>query len=220
MRPYLPPEFEERLASAGGRNRYGQPNFRLGWSRDERFRAGGVWPHDKYAGYRNVFTVTCTPEPPASGYWMLMMWRGPEYYGGEAMYDYLHRDEQTGLCTLGPYPHRGRYEIVARLNWTYLDEGNMKIEPWPINSVIIERLVPICRKFLQESIAEKKQRSEMDRARTEQKRKAALDSMMHESRQRNLLPSQIEDRIRLMEKQWDEYIKRGKKAPSGFARIA
>lgn len=221
MRPHLPRRFERRLAEAGGRNRYGQPNFRLGWSRDERFRAGGVWPHDKYAGYRQVFTVTATPEPPAVGYWMLMMWRAPETFGGEALYNYLHRDEETGICTLGPYPHRGRYEIVARLNWTIMDQGTMKIEPWPLNSVIVERLIPICKQLLHESRDDKRKRQQMDIARAEKKQQQAVDAVVNEAKAavKNLLPSQIEDRIRLLERQWSQQLKSGRRIDPGFARI-
>lgn len=219
MRPHLPPDFERRLAEAGGKNRYGGPNFRLGWSRDEKFRAGGVWPLDKYAGYRSVHTVTCTPHPPSVGYWMLMQWKPPEFYGGEPLYDFLHRDEETGLNTLGPYPHRGRYEIVARLNWTYMDEGRMTIEPWPINSIILRRLIPMVKMLMGESAAQKKKRNQMDTARAEKRKRDAVDAVMNEARSIHLLPSQIEDRIRLLEKQWSEYIKSGKRIQPGFARV-
>lgn len=202
-----PAHFQERVTRAGGLNRYGQPNFRLAWSQDEKFRAGGVWPHDHYAGYRNVYAANCAPVPPKDGYWMLMEWDGPETFGGEAMYFFLHRDETTGLCSLGPYPHKGRYKVAVKLIWTTVDDGVMTIEPWALNSRVVDMIIPVVLAGRKDSVERRRKFADAERQQTERKLSAQVEAVMKDAKRPLLLPSKIDDRIRLMEKQWVEFLR-------------
>jgi hypothetical protein len=202
-----PEHFQERIARAGGRNRYGGANFKLAWSQTETMRAGGVWGEDKFAGYRNVFLANGSPYPPKHGYWMLLEWDGPETFGGEALWFYIHRDETTGLCSLGPYPHKGRYKIAVKLIWTTFGDGKMDIDPWPLNSAIVNFVIPVILKARKDSIQRRRQVAASDKAVAERKLDTALDALMKDSKRPMLLPSKIDDRIRLMEGQWGEWLR-------------
>ena len=205
VRRNCPESYQARVTRAGGLNRYGRPNFMLAWSQSATERAGGVWPHDHYAGYREVYVANGSPYPPKKGYWMLMEWTPPEQYNGEANYFFLHRDETTGLCTLGPYPHRGRYVIAAKLIWTMMDNGKMDIEAWPLNSAVIDFIIPVVMEAKKCSISRRRAFAAAEKLRHERKIDSAVESLIHSSK-RSLLPSQVEDRIRLMEPQWKKYL--------------
>jgi hypothetical protein len=214
-----PQHFQDRINRVGGLNRYGQPNFRLAWSQSETMRAGGVWPHDHFAGYREVYVANGSPRRPKQGYWMLMEWDGPETFGSEAMWFYLHRDETTGLSTLGPYPHKGRYKIAVKLIWTTVDEGALQIEPWPLNSAIIDMIIPVILAGRKDSVARRKQFAAAERAQAERKIDTAIEAVMKDAKRPMLLPSKIDDRIRLMEKQWAAYLNNPRKFEQGIRQI-
>lgn len=206
MRHRCPKSFQDRVTRVGGLNRYGGPNYRLAWSQDETFRAGGIWPEEHFIGYRTVYLATCSPEPPSDGYWMLLDWQGPEEFGGEAMWDFLHRDERTGLNSLGPYPHRGRYQIAAKLIWSWFDNGKLIIEGWPLDSRTIDMVIPVIRRHKNDSSEQKRRAANQMREEAERQKTRKIEALIKDSK-RSLLPSQIDDRIRLMEKQWAKFLK-------------
>lgn len=214
-----PPHFQDRVTRAGGVNRYGEPNFKLAWSQAETRRAGGVWPHDHYAGYREVYLANGSPYPPRQGYWMLLEWLAPEQFNGEAAYFFLHRDDTTGLCTLGPYPHRGRYEVAAKLIWTSFNDGVMKIEPWSLNSAVINRIIPVICEARKDSLKKRREFAQAERVRTERKLDSAIESLMNDAKRPLILPSQIEDRIRLMEPQWKKFLQERPQIHRGLQQI-
>jgi hypothetical protein len=219
MRPACPAEYQERITRAGGLNRYGEPNFKLAWSQSETQLAGGVWPHERYVGYRELFVATWSPYQPRQGYWMLMEWTSPEQYQGETFYHFINRDEATGLCVLGPYPHRGRYQIAVKLIWTTIDDGKMIIEPWSLNSTVIDRLMPVIMAGKRDSPQRRRQFAQTQRAQAQRKLDSAIDAVMNDAKRPLLLPSQIDDRIRLMEKQWAGYLKNKPAANRGFQQL-
>lgn len=207
MNPICPKHYQDRINRAGGRNRYGEPNFKLVWSQAFTHRAGGVWPHDRYAGYREVYLANGSPYPPKHGYWLLLEWTPPEQYGSEAAYYFLHRDETTGLCSLGPYPHRGRYQVAVKLIWTSFEDNKLVIEPWSLNSTVIDRLIPVILAGRSDSHLRRREFAEAERIRAERKMDSQIDSLMNDAKRPLLLPSKVDDRIRLMEKQWANYLK-------------
>jgi hypothetical protein len=160
-----------------------------------------------------------SPRRPKQGYWMLMEWDGPETFGSEAMWFYLHRDETTGLSTLGPYPHKGRYKIAVKLIWTTVDEGALQIEPWPLNSAIIDMIIPVILAGRKDSVARRKQFAAAERAQAERKIDTAIEAVMKDAKRPMLLPSKIDDRIRLMEKQWAAYLNNPRKFEQGIRQI-
>jgi|HubBroStandDraft_4_1064222.scaffolds.fasta_scaffold357299_1 hypothetical protein len=208
MFPQCPKHFQDRITRAGGTNRYGEPHFKLVWSQSETRRAGGMWPSDGYVGYREVYVANGSPFRPSNGYWMLMEWNSPEQYNGEALYFYLHRNEYNGLCTLGPYPYRGRYEIAAKLIWTVLIDNKMIIEPWELTSTVIDRILPTVIAAKKDSFKRRMEFAEAERIQAERKQAADIDAIRNDIKRPLLLPSQIDDRVRLMEKQWSQFLKR------------
>jgi hypothetical protein len=211
-----PAHFQDRITRAGGKNRYGDPNFKLVWSQSETMRAGGVWPEDHFAGYRQVYVANGCPYPPRHGYWMLLEWDGPETFGGEGLWFFLHRDETTGLSTLGPFPHRGRYKIAAKLVWTSFNDGKMEIEPWPLNSAIIDMVIPVILAARKESIERRRAFALAEKIQAERRLEAAIESIAKDAKRPLLLPSKIEDRIRLMEKQWTKWLGSKPRLQRGF----
>jgi hypothetical protein len=206
LSPDCPQRFQDRITRAGGKNRYGQPLYKLAWSQSETVRAGGVWPWDRYAGYRRVYVANGSPYPPRQGYWMVMEWKAPEDFGGEAQYFFLHRDETTGLCSLGPYPHYGRYEIATKLVWSMIDNGRLILEPWPLNSAVVDMILPTIIRAKKDSVKRRREFAAAEKIRTERKMEAAIEAMMKDAQRPLLLPEKIDDRIRLMEKQWATFL--------------
>lgn len=136
-----PEEFQERLTEIGGVNRYDSPNFIVRWAQggeDEcYYRAGGHWQHDGFTGYRDLLVGGGVP------CWMLMQWQDPLEYGSPEFYYVLNYNEETGLQDLGEYPYQGRYRLLYSLRWSEMRDGKLFFESMPLNSFLLETVVPI-----------------------------------------------------------------------------
>lgn len=134
-----PPQFQERLTRAGGINRYGEPNFIFVWGQSWTVRRGGTWEQDDgtyFRGYRDVLE-------DGRPCWILKKWNAPEIYGSPTLYYLDNMEESTGLQILGEFPYRGRYETLQPLVWKGLVNGRMVVEHMPLNSMLIDLVVPI-----------------------------------------------------------------------------
>ena len=216
MYPRCPKYFQDKLTKAGGLNRFGQPNYKIVSSLEATFRAGGIWPADGYEGYREVYEANGSPFPPKKHYWMLMEWVPPEQFGGELAYFYLNTNEVNGYCLLGPYPHKGRYQIAVKLTNNIIDNGVMTIEPLPLNAIIIDRIIPIIKTAKYTSFKRRMEAAEADRIRIEKKMDAQIEAARQDSKRPLLLPSEIDDRVRLLEKQWSNWLKKNPDVKSGI----
>ncbi len=90
----VPKEFAARMTRAGGRNRFGEPIYRVvwGWSRMGWIgRDGHCWREPKYLD---------------NDKWILEKWQAPETYGDRQSWAKQFAD-------LGPFPSRGEYEFVT-----------------------------------------------------------------------------------------------------------
>jgi hypothetical protein len=136
-----PVEFERRITEAGGRNRYGNPNFRIIWGQTETCVRGGFWPatdnSPEFTGYREVLEGSGVP------CWILQMWKAPECFGTPLQYFMENRDESTGLQVLGDYPWKGRYDTLNEFICREFQNGRLTQEIMPLNSVIIDLIIPI-----------------------------------------------------------------------------
>lgn len=149
-----PDEFQQRIAVAGGQNRYGGPNFKLVWGQTETFRAGGEWEgngQSTYRGYRDLLVGFGDP------CWILVQWQAPEKYGTPELYYMSNYDWPTGLQTLGEFPYKGRYEIVLSLKWTHMLNNRLVIEHMPLTGLLIDHLIPIIRESEKLTFARKRQ---------------------------------------------------------------
>ena len=139
-----PEEFQDRLTEIGGVNRYDEPNFLLVWSQgggeQSTYRAGGAWNVEglpSFRGYRDLLVGGGVP------CWALLQWHDASEYGTPEMY-YVHNlDEETQLQTLGEFPYSGRYQMLYNLRWTEMRGKEMYFEAMPLNSYLLETVVPI-----------------------------------------------------------------------------
>lgn len=109
-----PVEVAARLARAGGRNRYGEPNFRAVWGWSRLTWIGGRWEDRDASGnlLREAVELRQVPKYTPHDRWHIERWCPPELYGGPAAWDAqtIEVDGARTIPALGPYPARGEYE--------------------------------------------------------------------------------------------------------------
>jgi len=109
-----PASVERRLALAGGRNRYGEPNYRAVWGWSRLGWIGGRWTDRNDAGdtVREVIELRRVPKYTPQDRWHIERWMPPESYGSPANWysQTIERENGVALPGLGPYPERGEYE--------------------------------------------------------------------------------------------------------------
>ena len=139
-----PEEFQERLTEIGGVNIYDEPNFILVWSQGgdphSMYRAGGAWSGEdqvSYTGYRDLLIGGGVP------CWALLQWHRAEEYGTPEIFYVQNYDEDSNLQTLGEYPYSGRYQMLYNLRWSEMRNGHMYFEMMPLNTFLLETVVPI-----------------------------------------------------------------------------
>lgn len=121
-RRVVPPEYADFLARSGGSNMYGEPNFILFWGQTRT----------EPTGIGEMLTGHGIPA------WMLAMWHPPSDYGSPVTWDW----------SSGPYPYRGRYEIIQPF---YRKGLNGKTEHIPLNFRSLELMLPVITKHRHDS---------------------------------------------------------------------
>ena len=210
-----PPEFQERLTDAVGRNVHGDPNFIIAWGQNATYTAGGVWPHDHFFGYRQLMLSNSSPSGKGQPCWMILEWHPPEDYEEAAVYYFRNRDETTGLQTLGEYPYKGRYEVAFKLSSQEYRDGRMQIQNYHLDGMILDVLIP--------AIVEGQRMTQKQRLRRlreveeyqEKEHDRKIDDLLR-SHKRKPLPSQIDDRVRLIQRQMSEMLKTFGRVQPGF----
>ncbi len=114
-----PPGIAERLALAGGANRFGEPNFRAVWGWNRLAWIGGLFEDRDAEGtlVREVAALRLEPKYPQLNRWHIERWLPPEVYGSPRFW-HQQTIEVCGarsISALGPYPSRGDYEHVFTL---------------------------------------------------------------------------------------------------------
>ena len=139
-----PQEFQDRLTEVGGRNKYDQPNFLCVWGMGGQleglYRAGGLWDNPdgpSFHGYRDLLIGGGTPS------WCLLQWHDAIDFGTPESYYVGNHDDDSGLQTLGEYCYSGKYVMLYNMCWRDMSSGKMKIEAMPLNSFILDTVVPI-----------------------------------------------------------------------------
>jgi hypothetical protein len=109
-----PAGLQLRIARAGGRNRYGEPNFRVVWGWSRLAWIGGKWTDADASGnaVRVVIELREVPKYFPHDRWHVERWLPPEAYGSPEMWhdQTLEREDGILIPALGPYPRRGEYE--------------------------------------------------------------------------------------------------------------
>jgi len=103
-----------KLELAGGRNRFGEPNYRAVWGWNRLAWIGGKFEDRDPNGalLRERIELTKEPKYPAVNRWHIERWVPPEVYGLPRTW-YAQTNEFAGgqnIPALGPYPSRGEYE--------------------------------------------------------------------------------------------------------------
>lgn len=139
-----PQEFNDRLREIGGVNKYDQNNFLVRWAQggeDEcLYRGGGAWEVEglpSFKGYRDLLLGGGTPS------WMLLQWQDAVHFGTPESYYVMNFDQDTGLQDLGEFPYQGRYTLLYNLRWTERVGNKLVFEAMPLNSFLLETVVPI-----------------------------------------------------------------------------
>jgi hypothetical protein len=109
-----PESVARRLALAGGRNPFGQPNYRAVWGWNRLAWIGGKFEDRDEHGVllRERFELRREPKYPAVNRWHIERWVPAETYGSPRQW-YSQTVELAGgksVPALGPYPSRGEYE--------------------------------------------------------------------------------------------------------------
>lgn len=109
-----PASIQERIARAGGKNRFGEANFRVVWGGSRLTWIGGRWTdHDENGNrVRESVQLRQVPKYQPIDRWHLEAWMPPESYGSPRQW-YEQTVETEGdirIPALGPYPARGEYE--------------------------------------------------------------------------------------------------------------
>lgn len=215
-RRQCPKAYQERLTRAAGKNRYGEPNFLIAWGQTATYTAGGVWPHDHYFGYRQLMLSNSSPSGRGQPCWMILEWHPPEDYETPGLYYFRNRDDLTGLQTLGEYPYKGRYEVAFKLTSAEYRSGRMVVQHYHLDDMILDVLIPCIvegqKMTLKQRLQRLRQREEAQAKEEDRK----VDALIHNARRRTPLPSQIDDRVRLIQRQMGEMLKTFGRVQPGF----
>lgn len=120
----------------------------------------------------------------------------------------------TGLQILGDYPYQGQYETVQPFVWRGLVNGRMVVERMPLNSMMLEMVVPIIRKCQGASFLKKKQAIQEMEARKDRDQTRLVEAKRHDAQMAFRGPtsfarqvcrtSQVEQRMYAIEKHWNQ----------------
>jgi len=109
-----PESVARKLELAGGRNRFGESNYRAVWGWNRLAWIGGKFEDSDERGVllRERIELRKEPKYPAVNRWHIERWVPPEVYGSPRTW-YAQTNELAGgqtVAALGPYPSRGEYE--------------------------------------------------------------------------------------------------------------
>ena len=139
-----PEWFQDKLTEIGGVNKFDEPLFRCVWGQGGQsecfYRAGGHWHVEgqpSYIGYRELLLGSGTPS------WLLLQWHDAVEYGSPETYYVATHDDETELYDTGEYPYSGRYQVLFNMSHRAMVGGKFVIESMPLNSFILDQVVPI-----------------------------------------------------------------------------
>lgn len=146
------------LELAGGKNRFGEPTYRVIWGYDRIVPMNGMWQEfgfydakltDKFTGFsetrritkleKEVIEMRLVPKYLPGNCWHLEKWCPPEMYGTPE--DWKKKGEEVygsyTVDTSGPFPERGEYELCFPLT----HDGSSRGTPVPLETDVIAEIV-------------------------------------------------------------------------------
>jgi hypothetical protein len=103
-------------------------------------------------------------------------------YGSPAIWFFQNRDEASGLQILGDFPWKGQYETVQPFVWKGFVNGRLVVEAMPLNSMIIDMVVPIIMKCKDASLTQKKIAFEELEARKNRDEVRSIEARRHDAK--------------------------------------
>jgi hypothetical protein len=109
-----PRQIQERVARAGGCNRFDEPNFRVVWGWSRLGWIGGRWTDYDANGnvLRAQIELRRVPKYIPHDRWHIERWLPPEAYGSPELWyaQTVETEDGISIPALGPFPARGEYE--------------------------------------------------------------------------------------------------------------
>ena len=146
---------------------------------------------------------------------MILEWHPPEDYNTDAVYYYQNRDDATGLQTLGEYPYKGRYEVAFKLVSQEHRNGRLEIIHYHLDGMVLDIIIPAIVEAQRMTMKER-MRAIREMQEAEDKKQDRVIDAIYNDRRKHILPSQIADRERLIQKQMSFFLKRFGRVQPGF----
>jgi hypothetical protein len=138
-RRVCPPEFQERLTRMFGLNEFGDPLYRIMWAQNSFHLLGGPYFAEngwERIGYREKYLATPYP------CWQIERWMAPVKYGSPRMWYGTNYVPEWEISIMGPYPWRGRYEVLYQLFRKQFAGRELKIIILPLSHTLIDKVIP------------------------------------------------------------------------------
>lgn len=113
----IPEFFKKAVDDIGGKNLYGEPRYRVVWSKDQRWETGLLKGCPKYLW----------PDGREMECWILEVWYPPQYFGDP-------KEWNEDIC--GEFPYKGLYGIKSPLVRVHFNE----FEPLPLNEGTLDSI--------------------------------------------------------------------------------
>lgn len=123
-----------------GRNKFGDPNYRIAWAQTEVQRMGFTRFTDRdleKSGYQERYKGSPTP------CWMILRWKDPINYGSPALFYQNTYVDSWDVYFMGEYPWKGRYEILYMMCSKEFKDGKLIITALPLNHTFIDKIIPL-----------------------------------------------------------------------------
>jgi len=216
-----------------GRNRFGDPNFKIVWGQSEFIRQGNIW-RDEFGNERPGYIdrYACHGMPC----WVIMRWKPPEAYGSPASYyaqawmaakssqerDPNHpHDSPRGFYVTGEYPWRGRYEIMQPLISKEMRDGKLVVTHFPLSHYMIDRLIPMFIAYQRLSEVERAAARQYVREQEEKKKTAQIAEILERNLptwwgpvsygNQGVRTSVLDRKMQQIQKVWDAMTSRGRR---------
>lgn len=188
-----PQEVQEVLASCGGLNPYGEPNYRAVWGWNRLTWIGGRWEDHDGSGNLTGERIELRQVPKYTPFdrWHIERWTPPEKYGSPSAWysQTIESEDGIRIPALGLYPRRGEYEHC----YTCEDDQKNYIPITPRIARVVVQLAEASRQF---SLKKRREAIEEVKRREEKRWDSDADTILNDSepfdgRMTNLTPLHI-----------------------------
>jgi len=212
-----PPEFQDRLTRLFGRNKYGDPLYKIVWGQSEFHRMGNVW-RDKAGNERKGYRLRylCHGQPC----WNILRWEPPKKWLSPAAFYQNTFDDLSGLYIMGEYPWRGRYVVVTPLMRKEMVGNRLVIHYFPLTGILVDKVIANLRNDATLSAEQRKALNDAAKALEHKKEVESIAEMMAHNMPaywgavsftgQGMHTSLLNRKMEAIQKQWNRIFSRGK----------